>query len=418
MIYNRTYVKELIRKRMDASISFTESDQLEAAEKIFSEEEFDAMIAEVIEEMSTNRSNELSIEWRPDFEQIQAAGDRLAKKKKRQLWWRCAAAAVLFLLLPAVIVMLKHRNYMAEIGLECASMSSGTEIPLSESAGTIMLADSSIIRLDTNATGVLLDLNGISLAKTAEGVLEFDKSSSGREINTKDTAIVIRTAARQQCVIEFSYGMRVRLNAQSTLRYPLTQGGDSTHLFIEGEVLIDIPSQLFGGVMVIQTSNGKISSDYGRFELASYAQFTRATVSHGEVLVSDRRSYKSKELQCLDEAVVIKSYLPKGEKVQRDSLFYLKNGDFEQASQWANAVREYKDVPLKEFVWQMSRWHGFAVKNMKCIPNKLISTTVCYRTNREKVYAVIRDAGVLMYEKKGMISFCPEDHKDSRTAMK
>lgn len=55
---------------------------------------------------------------------------------------------------------------------------------------------------------------------------------------------------------------------------------------------------------------------------------------------------------------------------------------------------------------------------MKCIPNKLISTTVCYRTNREKVYAVIRDAGVLMYEKKGMISFCPEDHKESRTAMK
>jgi len=95
---------------MDASISFTESDQLEAAEKIFSEEEFDAMIAEVIEEMSTNRSNELSIEWRPDFEQIQAAGDQLAKKKKRQLWWRCAAAAVLFLLLPAVSVRLKLRN--------------------------------------------------------------------------------------------------------------------------------------------------------------------------------------------------------------------------------------------------------------------------------------------------------------------
>ena len=417
MIYNRTYVKELIRKRMDASISFTESDQLEAAEKIFSEEEFDAMIAEVIEEMSNDRSNELSIEWRPDFEQIQAAGDRLARKKKRQLWWWCAAAAVLFLLLPAVIVMLKHRDYRAEIGLECASMSSGTEIPLSESAGTIMLADSSIIRLDTNATGVLLDLNGISLAKTAEGVLEFDKSSSGREINANETEIVIRTAARQQCVIEFPYGTRVRLNAQSTLRYPLTQG-DSTHLFFEGEALIDIPGQLFGGVMVIQTSNGKILSDYGRFELSSYAQFTRATVSHGEVLVSDRRSNKRQVLQCLDEVAVIKSYLPKGEKIRRDSLFHLTNGDFQQASQWANAVREYKDIPLTEFVWQMSRWHGFTVKNMKCIPNKLISTTVCYKTNREKVYAVIRDAGVLMYEKKGMISFCPEDNRDSRTAMK
>ncbi|WP_313266715.1 hypothetical protein [Sphingobacterium sp.] len=94
------------------------------------------------------------------------------------------------------------------------------------------------------------------------------------------------------------------------------------------------------------------------------------------------------------------------------------NGDFEQASQWANAVCEYKDVPLTEFVWQMSRWHGFTVKNMKCISNKLISTTVCYRINREKVCAVIRDVGVLMYEKKGMISFCSEDNRESRTAMK
>ncbi|HAK28852.1 MAG TPA: hypothetical protein DCO90_06360, partial [Sphingobacterium sp.] len=88
-------------------------------EKIFSEEEVDAMIAEVIEEMSTNRSNELSIEWRPDFEQIRSAGDRSARKKKRQLWWGCAAAAVLFLIVSGVILISKHRNYRAEIGLEC-----------------------------------------------------------------------------------------------------------------------------------------------------------------------------------------------------------------------------------------------------------------------------------------------------------
>ncbi len=130
----------------------------------------------------------------------------------------------------------------------------------------------------------------------------------------------IRTASRQQCVIEFPYGMGVRLKVQSILRYPLIQGG-STHLFIEGEALIDIPSQLFGGMMVIQTDHGKILSDYRTFELASYAQFSRATVSHGEVLVSDRGSNKRQLLQCLDEVAVIKSYLPKGEKIQRDSYF-------------------------------------------------------------------------------------------------
>lgn len=60
--------------------------------------------------------------------------------------------------------------------------------------------------------------------------------------------------------------------------------------------------------MVKQTNNGEIQSDYERFELASYTQFTRTMVSHGEVLVSDFRSNQKHELHCLDEAVVVKPY--------------------------------------------------------------------------------------------------------------
>ncbi|WP_426790546.1 hypothetical protein [Sphingobacterium sp. WOUb80] len=83
--------------------------------------------AEVIEEMSNDRLNELSIEWRADFEQIRAVGDRSARKKKGQLWWGRAAAAVLFVLVSSVILISKHRNYRTEIGLECANMSFGAE---------------------------------------------------------------------------------------------------------------------------------------------------------------------------------------------------------------------------------------------------------------------------------------------------
>lgn len=50
------------------------------------------------------------------------------------------------------------------------------------------------------------------------------------------------------------------------------------------------------------------------------------------------------------------------------------------------------------------------VKDDSCLPaDKTITTMVCYRKDREAVFAAIREASVLLFENKGMISFCPED---------
>src|SRR5690606_40607538 len=82
---------------------------------------------------------------------------------------------------------------------------------------------------------------------------------------------------------------------------------------------------------------------------------------------------------------------------------------------WTKAVRKYKDVPLREFVAQMSFWYGFRVKDYTCLPaDRRITTTVCYRKDREAVFAAIRESGVLLYESKGMISFCPDEAKLSK----
>lgn len=51
MIYDREYVKTLIRRRADAVITETESGELEAAQKIFSDEELADMVSEVFLEI-------------------------------------------------------------------------------------------------------------------------------------------------------------------------------------------------------------------------------------------------------------------------------------------------------------------------------------------------------------------------------
>jgi hypothetical protein len=55
----------------------------------------------------------------------------------------------------------------------------------------------------------------------------------------------------------------------------------------------------------------------------------------------------------------------------------------------------------------MSRWYGFKVENLSCIPEQLrINASVCYRASRQQVYSEIRRAGVTVYEKGEGISFC------------
>lgn len=102
----------------------------------------------------------------------------------------------------------------------------------------------------------------------------------------------------------------------------------------------------------------------------------------------------------------------------RDTISYMANQDFKEAKMWTRKIRVYKDIPLYVFVDEMSRWEGFTIKKWDCIPkNKHLSVSICYQSGREEVYSAIRQAGVLLHEEKGMISFCPEDKRD-RIAMK
>ena len=97
---------------------------------------------------------------------------------------------------------------------------------------------------------------------------------------------------------------------------------------------------------------------------------------------------------------------------KKDSLLYTELVRTDDLLIWTRAVRGYEDVPLREFVQEMSRWYGFRVKDYRCLPlDKRITATVCYRKDQKAAFAAIRDAGVLLYENKGMISFCPDDVK-------
>ncbi|MBE8720463.1 hypothetical protein [Sphingobacterium pedocola] len=78
-------------------------------------------------------------------------------------------------------------------------------------------------------------------------------------------------------------------------------------------------------------------------------------------------------------------------------MIYRSNGDIKEELAWTKVSHSYKEASLRTFVAQMSRWHGFTVKDMNCIPKDgRINASICYKSSNEEVFAAIRKAGITL----------------------
>lgn len=224
-----------------------------------------------------------------------------------------------------------------------------------------------------------------------------------------NAVITFKTGVQQQAMVELPDGTYIRLNAQSTLQYA-PEKQKTEQLRVQGEAYVQRPARRNTDPLMIGTYNGFVTSFHGDFALLSLKNVTRAATLNGELSLHANSRKETLQLECYGAQGAVARFVNKRDGEEKDSLLYGVHKDPDALLRWTKAVRSYRNIPLREFVGQMSRWYGFQVKDYSCLPaDKRITTTVCYRKDREVVFAAIREAGVSLYESKGMISFCPED---------
>lgn len=222
------------------------------------------------------------------------------------------------------------------------------------------------------------------------------------------------TPARRQHIIKLPGSISVYLNAESSLKLPfISTGKDSCYVQISGEAFIEVPEQRKPGKLIVETSNSQLQTVGGNFAVFARSGFTKATLTRGSLATLSRQGIHSKALDCPGDQTVVRSYATTNNAIT-DSIFFRRNADVGEALVWTKATRNYRNVSLRQFVMDMSRWYGFKVESLNCIPGQLrINTSICYRASRQEVYSEIRKAGVTVYEKKEGISFCNPAKKNS-----
>ncbi|MBD1421980.1 FecR domain-containing protein [Sphingobacterium chuzhouense] len=404
-------MKKLIRRQIMGVLTPREAGELDACRLIYTHEEIQEMIAEVLLNMEDDELGQTPLDgWKPDFKAI----IRKAEKRSRsgQSLWRKIGwgAAVLFPILSILFYWYATREQLPDfLHGPCAGFTADVEVPLTESVVSLSWGGVEAMKVPSEKQGELLRTAGVRVFKTGKGVFRLQGCDDGNKAIGPEEDIMLTTDAQQQAMVELLDGTRIRLNAQSTLQYmPYKQKGEQIKIL--GEAYIERPDKSKAKTLLIGTSNGFVKSYYGDFALLSLDDLTRAATLRGELSLHSKRRADTVVLGCYGAQGSIISYAKSQDGGVNDTLRYEAITNIDAILVWTKAVRKYKDVPLREFVAQMSFWYGFRVKDYTCLPaDRRITTTVCYRKGRSAVFAAIREAGVLLYESKGMISFCPQE---------
>src|SRR5690606_4616673 len=358
MIYETEYVTALIRKKILETLSAQEWAEYQASQRIYTDEEFDEMFAETLLEIGDELPANPLGGWKPDFKRI-CKGDSPTEKRHRSQWWQVAAA---FAIVGMVAVwafyhyQIDQQQYNFLHG-PCFGLTSDAEISLTESVVFLRWGDTLGRKIERGERGLVLRQGNIQVFKTDDGMFQLRQRNG-----EPGGGIVLETGTQQQALVEFSDGTRIRLNAQSTLQYA-PEKPKTEQIQVQGEVYVQRPEQYHMDSLVIATNNGFVSSFSGDFALLSQKNVTRAAALSGELTLHANSRKETLQLDCYGAQGTVARFVNKTNGEEKDSLQYGVRKDPETLLSWTKAVRSYQDIPLREFVGQMSRWYGFQVKD-------------------------------------------------------
>ncbi|AIM36182.1 hypothetical protein KO02_05335 [Sphingobacterium sp. ML3W] len=421
MGHNNINIEDLIRKQLLEEITTVEELLLEREKSRYSEDVYELMVIEVLRDLGGQLPKGILRDWQPDVEAIIKRAKALKldeelvvkmPKDEKIFLAIVAAVAVLFFFGSVAINYFKVRddvNYILSVGSNSLHFAHDGDIPSEESSCMLLVGDSTWVKVYPDDVGRIKQVGDLLISRTREGVLKIEKvEGDGYEEPTMIANLEIYTEARQQCVLETEDGTRIRMNAQSWVRYPI-QKRDTTYIDLIGEAYMATSKN----TLVVGTVKGKVTATASDFVIRATKDHTKLVLNNGEVDLYSYSLRKSELLYCPGDLGVLMAERSDKSGLEIDTLFREVNVDFEMAKMWTRKIRTYKNISLRIFVDEMSRWEGFTIKQWDCLPqDKLVTVSVHYQSNREVVYSAIRDAGLILYENRGRISFCPDDDKN------
>lgn len=393
-----THIKELWRKQLQEGLTPDEEQQLALLLQVYDPDELNTILQALMEEMDQHPHLQADINYTAIAQTI-IRDDKEKQKKKQQRYINRAIMAAAVLLI--IFMLGKWWSNQPLTEYACEKTDTG-EIPTKNFSVYWSRDDQVATKVDSTKMGILLATHSLEVQQVEPGLLEFKKL---KQTPDKTTEQVIRTNSQQQYRLKLMDGTLIRMNANTTIRFPDWMEGDNRKVQIEGEAYIQLPA---GGQapLSIQTKQATYVVTDGKLNISTYRNVSRFYREEGkavQVLTSLNSKTEVNDQQLLQVMQYKASSIA---KTFNDSIGLSSEVSPEDILYWKNQQRNYYDKPLIQYVYDLCNWYGLDLKDLTCVKNVQINASVCYNANVFESLAIVRQYDSRVTLRQNQLSFC------------
>ncbi len=267
--------------------------------------------------------------------------------------WYAAAAAVLLLAVSFGLYFYKNNSHIQSGRLISENIAPGGN------KAVLTLANGKQVILNSAANGKIAEQLGVSISKTADGLLVCTAVSDNRDTkNNTSQYNTITTPKGGQYQINLPDGSRVWLNAASSLRFPSSFSGKERRVELKGEGYFEVNpvrGQAAGIPFIVSCSAQEVKVLGTHFNINSYSDETavKTTLLEGSVLV-----HTAAQTPGAPGAVKL---VPGQQAVLSNNALKVERADVESVVAWKNGYFRFNDESLESIMRKVSRWYDVQV---------------------------------------------------------
>lgn len=315
------------------------------------------------------------------YESITKKGNISPQRSYR--WPRVVAAASIAILLGISGLYLVTKNPKARV-----SETVSNDIAPGGNNATLTLADGRKITLSDAKNGNLAQLPDVSVVKTSDGNISYQKTPS-KELSPPSMGYnVVNTPLGGQYHLTLSDGTNAWLNAGSSIKYPTSFSGLERKVEITGEVYFEVAHNAAKPFRVV--SSGQVVEVLGtHFNINAYSdeKNIRTTLIEGSVRISGAN--QSKTIKPGQEAELSS----KGISIVRV--------DTEESVAWKNGYFRFNDEHIESIMRKLSRWYDIEVSFQGPMSPEGFNGKISRYKNISQALKMLEQTGAVHFEIKG-----------------
>jgi ferric-dicitrate binding protein FerR (iron transport regulator) len=295
----------------------------------------------------------------------------LAKRK----WFRLAAAAVFVIAVSGTYILL---NRSPEKTPAASNEPITNDIPPGGNKASLVLANGSIIILESASNGTIAQEGNTKILKTGEGQLVYNL------LNEKPAQVLYNTVTTPrggQYQLLLADGSKVWLNAASSIRFPISFNANERIVDITGEAYFEVAKNASMPFKVVVGGKGEVEVLGTHFNISAYADESNmnTTLLEGSVKVTGLTTHDSR-------------LISPGQQAQLNTngqIVIIKKPDLDKVIAWKNGFFNFDGADTKTVMRFLGRWYDVDVVYEGAIPQREFAGEIEKKLNLSQVLKIL-----------------------------